>query len=113
MTTSFLLDQEGDLTIDAEGNLAICDEPYATAQDVACFIKTIKGEVWLDKNDGTPDYLTNAMPLSIISQEFEQMAMTHENVAAATASLSLDDGGILNGVVLLRLKDGQTVSISV
>ncbi|WP_350305432.1 hypothetical protein [Photorhabdus viridis] len=40
-TRSFLLDTESwDLTLDDSGNIAITDNPYSVAQDVACACST-------------------------------------------------------------------------
>ena len=52
---SLLLDRGAwDLVLDAEGNIAVCEEPYSIAQDVACACRTFKGELIYDVNDGVP-----------------------------------------------------------
>lgn len=54
-TKSFLLDVESwDLTLDEKGNIAITQNPYAVAQDVACSCKTELGECFYNKALGIP-----------------------------------------------------------
>jgi len=43
-----------DLCLDANGNIAVAEDPYATAQDVACACRTFIGEVWYDTTLGIP-----------------------------------------------------------
>jgi hypothetical protein len=40
--------------IDSSRNIAVCTEPYAIAQDVACAVRTFKGECWYDVTKGIP-----------------------------------------------------------
>jgi hypothetical protein len=53
---SFLLDLDNwDLTVDAAGNFpAICEAPYAVAQDVATAVRTFVGDCWYDASLGIP-----------------------------------------------------------
>ena len=49
MATSLLLDLVNwDLCVDANGNIALCTEPYADVQDAACAIRLFAGELYYD-----------------------------------------------------------------
>jgi len=43
-----------DLTVDANGNIAVNTPPLAVAQDVASAIRTFEGEVYYDTSQGIP-----------------------------------------------------------
>lgn len=52
---SLLLDRTAwDLVLDARGNLAIADDPYAQAQDAACAARLFQGEAYYDTTIGVP-----------------------------------------------------------
>ncbi|MCG3462739.1 hypothetical protein L7G72_12900 [Xenorhabdus bovienii] len=56
-TCSLLLNaDEWDVMLDDLGNLAITQNPYAVAQDVACACSTFLGECWYDTTLGIPYY---------------------------------------------------------
>lgn len=53
--TTLLLDQSNwDLVVDAAGNLAVADNPYARAQDVCSAVRLYKGESYYDAGRGVP-----------------------------------------------------------
>jgi len=45
-----------DFVLDASGNWAVADVPYAMAQDAASAIRLFKGELWYNKAKGVPYY---------------------------------------------------------
>jgi hypothetical protein len=52
---TWLLDQSAwDLVLDASGNIALAQPPYALAQDVASAVRTFLGELWYDTKQGVP-----------------------------------------------------------
>lgn len=52
---TLLLDQvEWDLVLDANGNIAVAEDPYSMAQDAASEIRTFQGEVFWDTRLGCP-----------------------------------------------------------
>ena len=52
---TLLLDQSAwDLVLDASGNIALAQPPYALAQDVASAVRTFLGELWYDTTQGVP-----------------------------------------------------------
>lgn len=57
ITKSMLLETETwDLSLDASGNIAATQNPYAVAQDAACACSTFLGEAWYDTTLGIPYY---------------------------------------------------------
>ena len=57
ITKSMLLETETwDLSLDASGNIASTQNPYAVAQDAACACSTFLGEAWYDTTLGIPYY---------------------------------------------------------
>lgn len=55
MAATLLLDVDAwDITLDANGNLAVASEPYAQLQDVASECRTFAGECWYNTTIGIP-----------------------------------------------------------
>ena len=52
--SSLALDDTWDLTVDANGNIAVLDEPDSLAQDAASAIQTYLGECYFDTTIGVP-----------------------------------------------------------
>ena len=52
--SSLALDDTWDLTVDADGNIAVLDEPDSLAQDAASAIQTYLGECYFDTTIGVP-----------------------------------------------------------
>ncbi|MEI7410047.1 hypothetical protein [Pectobacterium aroidearum] len=56
ITKSLLLNDQWDIGLDVNGDMAITANPYAVAQDVACACSTFLGEAWYDTTLGLPYY---------------------------------------------------------
>lgn len=82
---TLLLDQTAwDLILDSAGNVALAEDPYSIAQDVASAIRTFAGECWYDTALGMPywnDILGKFPPINYIKQRIIEAAMTVPNVA--------------------------------
>lgn len=77
--------------LDASGNIAMAQEPYAIAQDVASAVKLFQGELYFDADQGMPYFdqiLGHAPPLSFLKAQVEAAALTVPNVVAAKASVT-------------------------
>lgn len=116
MADTLLLDQTTwDLCLDASGNLARAQEPYAIAQDVASAVKTFLGECWYDTRLGIP-YLTQILghkpPLALIRRQVEQAALHVPMVATAVASIALSRSGVITGNVTVTNTLGVTQTVS-
>jgi len=92
MTTSLLLDVVSwDLVLDASGNIAVCNAPYAIAQDVACAIRLFQGELWYDTSQGVPYFqniLGHAPPLGVLKAAINTAALSVPAVVASQTYLS-------------------------
>ncbi len=92
---SILLDRTAwDLVLDAAGNIALADEPYRIAQDVACAIRVFAGECWYDTSKGIPyksQILGQWPPISLVKAQIVKAALTVPGVVSARCIvLSLD-----------------------
>lgn len=61
-----------DLVLDANNNIAVASDPYATAQNVACAVKTFLGEVYYDVTLGVPYFqqiLGKFPPLALLKAQ--------------------------------------------
>ena len=78
MRTLLLDTQTWDLVLDAFGNIAVADEPYAIAQDVASAIRLFNGELYYDTSKGVryfEDILGQAPPLPLLKGELTNAAL--------------------------------------
>lgn len=75
-----------DICLDTNGNIALADEPYSLAQDVASAIKLFKGELWYDARKGVP-YFTEILgkrpPTALFRHHMEKAALTVPRVVQA------------------------------
>lgn len=75
-----------DLVLDASGNIAVANDPYAVAQDVACAVKLFAGELYYQVNKGVP-YWANILgyrpPVAYVKSELVKAALTVPRVASA------------------------------
>lgn len=116
MSTLLLDLTNWDLVVDAAGNIAVAQEPYATAQDVASAIKTFQGECWFDGSIGLPyfsDILGYAPPLSLVQELFVAAAKTVANVKDARCTITAFENRTLSGYVNFTTQDGQTGQVSI
>jgi hypothetical protein len=89
-----------DYVVDASGNWAVADEPYALAQDVSSACRLIKGELWYDTTQGIPylnlnggaggpnndsNVLGETPPLAVVQEYLVQAALTVPGVVSAVA----------------------------
>lgn len=96
MTQSLLLDQQAwDLLVDVNGNVAVADEPYRIAQDVATECRLFQGEYWYDTTIGIP-YWTQVLgqfpPLQLLKRFY--IAAAQGVVSVVKAACFFD--GIVN-----------------
>jgi hypothetical protein len=100
---TLLLDTEAwDLVLDASGNIAVADEPYALAQDAASAIRTFRGECYWDTTIGLP-YLTQVLGKSpspsLVKALIVAEARTVPGVEFAVCYLTGLTGRVLSGQV--------------
>ena len=109
---SLLLDRTTwDLVLDASGNLAVCTEPYAIAQDVATAARTFAGEVWYDTTQGLPYFdlvLGEAPPVMLLKALYVDAALEVPGVVTAQCFFSNFVNRKLTGQIQLTDDTGTT-----
>lgn len=114
--SSLLLDADlWDLTLDASGNIAVADDPYATAQDVACAVRTFLGEVYYNTTLGI-DYFGSIFgktpSLALLKNAIVQAAFTVSTVATAQCFITSFTNRSISGQVQVTTKSGTSLAIS-
>lgn len=113
--STLLLDQTTwDLCLDAAGNIAVADAPYALAQDVASAIRLFAGEAWYDTAAGIPYFsqiLGRFPPVPLIKALIVKAALTVPGIVAAECFLLSIADRQLSGQV--RVTDAAGVNLTV
>lgn len=105
-----------DCCLDVNGNIAIADEPYALAQDVASACRTFLGEMTFANNIGVPylDQILGKQPSNaFVKAQFEIAARTVPGVTDPIAFITGAAGRNLTGQVQFIGPDGQTQTATV
>lgn len=90
--TLYLDPTSWDVVLDASGNIAMAQPPYAVAQDVASACKLFKGEQIYDTERGVPyfeEILGHLPPAALVASLLETEALTVSGVV--TAQLEMID----------------------
>jgi hypothetical protein len=115
MSSSLLLDATTwDLTVDASNNIAVAADPYATAQDVACAIRTVLAEVWYNTTLGI-DYFGlvfgKTPSLALLKAAIVTQALTVTNVVSAQCFITNFTNRVVTGQVQFTTSSGQTFGV--
>jgi hypothetical protein len=114
---TLLLDQGSwDLCLDASGNIAVANPPYATAQDVSSAIRTFLAEVWYDSSLGVQyqgKILGQNPPLSFIRTQMEAAALSVAGVVSATCTINAIVGRSITGQVQFTDINGVTQTVAI
>lgn len=113
---TLLLDRDlWDLCLNASGNIAIANQPYAIAQDVASAVRTFLGEVYYDTSLGIPYFqqiLGYEPPMSLIKQNVVQTALTVPDVVEAKCLIASFKDRNLVGLIEVIDTDGQKLNVT-
>lgn len=119
MPSTLLLDVGlWDLTLDAAGNIAMAQAPYALAQDVASACRTVLGEVYYDTAQGV-DYFGQIFgktpPASVFQEMFVAAALTVPGVVSATCVIAAysAETRVATGQLQFVDSDGNTQTVSI
>lgn len=91
-----------DLTVDASGNIAVAEEPYALAQDAASAIRLFQGELYYDTTQGIPYFeqiLGHAPPVSLMKAYFNRAALTVLGIVKAQTFIQSWTDRVITGQV--------------
>jgi len=109
---TLLLDRtEWDIVLDADGNMAIGEAPYAIAQDVASAVRTFKGECWYDSALGIPYFeqiLGHWPPMPLVKELITKAALTVPGVASARCVFATVTNRVLSGQIQITDTSGVT-----
>lgn len=116
MSTTLLLDTvTWDLFLDANGNIALAEEPYSIVQDVCSYIRTFAGECWYDTTLGVP-YFGNILgqlpPQALFKKYIENAALQVPGVAAAVCLVAGLKDRAITGQVQITTTSGVTTNVS-
>jgi hypothetical protein len=114
MNTLLLNPNTWDLLIDSNGNIAMAQEPYANAQDVASALRLFKGELRYDTSKGVPYFdtiLGQIVPPQVIMSEFEIAALTVPNIVSAKATIEVGADRVAVGTVQVINSVGQASNV--
>lgn len=120
MSTTLLLDVgTWDLCTDSAGNIAVADDPYALAQDVASACRTVLAEVWYDTTQGIrylastgPQFLGERPQLSVLTDAIATAAKAVPGVADASCTITGYDVGAVTGQVVFTSTTGVTQTLA-
>lgn len=94
MATLALSLADWDLFLDGNGNIAVAQPPYSTAQDVASAIRTFLGECFYDASVGVPyeqKFLGQSPPLAVLQAAMVDAALTVPGVVDAVCVVEAYD----------------------
>ena len=116
MKTLLLDNTLWDLCLDAAGNIAVAQAPYARAQDVASAIRLFSGELWYNTTQGVPYFsqiLGHTPPLSLFKEFMIRAALTVPEVVAAECVVNSFEGRTVTGSVTFTADDGTTTTVAI
>jgi len=112
---SLSLDANNDLMLDSAGNLAMVSGSQRLAQDVACAIRTVAGEVIYDETLGIrwfDDALGQTINPALIKADCEAAALTVPGVQSVQVFLTGLTARSLSGQVQITGTDGSVTTAS-
>lgn len=115
MKTLLLDTVANDLVLDAYGNIAVADEPYSIAQDVASAVRTFKNECVYDTTLGIPYFdqvLGQWPPASLLQSLIEQQALTVPDVVQAKCVITDFSNRTVTGAVEVIDTTGQAHNVT-
>lgn len=113
---SLLLDRDAwDLVLDAAGNIAVCTEPYAIAQDVANACRLFAGELWYDTTKGVPyfqEILGHWPPLAVVRAHLTKAALSVPGVVSARVVILKFEDRAVTGQVQFTDANGDSQGVA-
>jgi len=115
MSSLYLDPSSWDLVLDANGNIAVCTEPYSLAQDAASQLRTFLGDVYYDTTQGI-DYfnlvLSQPPNLALLRSLLINAALLVPGVIAAQVYFSDITRRTVHGQVQITDTDGAIAAAS-
>ena len=116
MTTTIFLDpRTWDMTLDANGNIAVATSTYQKAQDIASSCRVFIGDLYFKQNEGIP-YLEsilgrNKYPIGLYQSELYRRAMSVDGVVSVNIKLNQLSERELTGMIEFTDIEGRSGSV--
>lgn len=110
MKTLFLDPRTWDIAVDTSGNLAIADQEYQQAQDIATSCRVFLGDDYYSKNDGIP-YLESIMgqsayPLALYQRNLYDRSLMVDGVVSVDVKFDSLRDRVLEGRIIFTTDTG-------
>lgn len=115
MKTLLLVTDAWDLCLDAGGNIASAEAPYARAQDVASALRLFFAELWYNAAAGIPyweEILGKAPPPNVFEQYMVRAALTVPGVVSAQCAIESIQGRTVTGQITFTADDGTVDTVT-
>ena len=115
MAELMLETSEWDLIPDQNGDIAVCSDPYAAAQQVANECRLYQGEAYYEPDQGIPldpNVFGETASLSYVGMLMQEAALTVDGVVTATPNLYRKNREV-RGAVLVSTSAGIDLTIGV
>ncbi|CAI3955024.1 unnamed protein product [Commensalibacter communis] len=109
-----LLTEDWDLTLDLNGNIAVCEAPYSIAQQAANEIKLFEGEGWYDRSQGTPHFAKTLgvnSNLGLIRNVLLDRVNGVDDVFRSDIDMYIDSSRVLHGNIFITSKSGEMINV--
>jgi hypothetical protein len=113
--TIFLVPGAWDWCLDTDGNIAVANDPYATAQDVSSACRLFLGELWYNTDAGVPYFgqiLGQEPSVPFIASKLQTAALSVPTVVTAKAVITSIKGRTVTGQVQFTQSNGTTQTVS-
>ena len=115
MNTLLLDTVAWDLCLDASGNIAMAQQPYSIAQDVASAVRLFLGELYYDNTKGVPYFhkiLGGRPPMSLVRKLIQDAALTVPNVVTAQVVIGSFSNRAVTGQIQVTDTEGTTTVVN-
>jgi len=107
------LNENWDLCLDANGDIALASDPYSLAQDAACACRTFTGDCYYNQALGIPYFeqiLGHLPTLQYVKSQLVAAALTVPGVESAQAFITGVAGRQISGQIQVTDSDGNTTA---
>ena len=112
--TLFLIPSSWDLCLDTNGNIAVANNPYATAQDVSSAVRLFLGELWYNTAVGVPyfqDIMGKELSFPFLTAKLQAAALSVPRVTSAHAVIASAAGRTVTGQIQFTTLDDPNPQI--
>ena len=113
---SLKLTKDWNPALDSSGNMAVVAETERVAQDVACYERVFKGELWFGKDEGVPYWIREMGSLpqnELVIARANARALEVPGAATAKTTLNSLTDRALTGDIRVTTEDGEVINVSI